>query len=83
MTTPFSNGGAQMTDYQSLPPSVLAKIVQLDARCLTLNAGLDRARSEQQHLRKQLSQLVPNIVLTNITPIARPSASGSGKAASE
>lgn len=51
-----------MTDYQSLPPSVLAKIAALDALCMTLNAKLDRGRSELQGLRQQQRDVVPQVV---------------------
>ena len=51
-----------MTDFTSLPTSVLTKIAQLDDLCLTLSTKLELARKELQQLRIERRDCVPQTV---------------------
>ena len=48
-----------MTDYTSLPSSVLAKIATLDAHCVGLTNRLERARQDLKRLRIEQRDLAP------------------------
>ena len=51
-----------MTDYASLPSSVLAKIAQLESHCLTLTTKLEASRRDLQRLRIERRDAVPQTV---------------------
>jgi hypothetical protein len=52
---------APMTDYQTFPPAVLAKVAAIDAHCLDLTAKLECARRELSALRQELRDLTPRV----------------------
>ena len=57
-----------MTDYSSLPSSVLAKIAALDGHCMTLTTKLEASRRDLQRLRIERRDCVPQTVHDECRP---------------